>query len=81
MSLTNSILCLFEITDPNLIVTGISKERCSTNQRIHVVMQLCLITFKVPTLCHKSLLKRNSHESPALGPIRVSLRNAFKRQD
>ena len=37
MSLTNSILCLFEITDPNLIVTGISKERCSTNQRIHVV--------------------------------------------
>ncbi|WP_161493428.1 hypothetical protein [Pediococcus damnosus] len=37
MSLTNPILCLFEITDPNLIVTGISKERCSTNQRIHVV--------------------------------------------
>ena len=47
MSLTNSILCLFEITDPNLIVTGISKERCSNSCR---PCNFVLSTFKVPTL-------------------------------
>ncbi|WP_260267665.1 ISL3 family transposase, partial [Pediococcus parvulus] len=64
MSLTNSILCLFEITDPNLIVTGISKERCSTNQRIHVVhATLSYQLLKCPHCGHKSLIKNGTHMS------------------
>ncbi|PJE49557.1 helix-turn-helix domain-containing protein [Pediococcus damnosus] len=64
MSLTNPILCLFEITDPNLIVTGISKERCSTNQRIHVVhATLSYQLLKCPHCGHKSLIKNGTHMS------------------
>uniref|UniRef100_UPI003F7366B7 hypothetical protein n=1 Tax=Pediococcus inopinatus TaxID=114090 RepID=UPI003F7366B7 len=64
MSLTNSILSLFEMTDPNITVTGVTKKRCPNGQRIHVVhANLSYQLVKCPHCGHKSLLKNGTHVS------------------
>ncbi|WPC17157.1 ISL3 family transposase [Pediococcus inopinatus] len=64
MSLTNSILSLFEMTDPNITVTGVTKKRCPNGQRIHVVhANLSYQLVKCPHCGHKSLIKNGTHVS------------------
>ncbi|WP_412989310.1 hypothetical protein ACLJJ6_10040 [Pediococcus siamensis] len=62
MSLTNSILSLFEITDPNLTVTEITKEHYPNGQHVHVVHAiLSYQLLKCPHCGHKSLIKNGTH--------------------